>query len=321
VTLVDILMPVRNIEPYLAEAIGSILAQTFTGWRLIAVDDRSADGTWGALCTWGKRDNRILPLKNVGSGLVCALNTALSHSLAPFVARMDGDDISEPTRMEKLLRLLNREPGASIAGSRVATFPEESVSQNMRRYIRWQNSLLTPSQIRHERYVESTLTHATAMFRQGALLEAGGWREGPFPEDLDLWLRLHRRGLTFVKHPDTLYRWREHERRETRRSARCTPEAFHRCRVMHLAEELKGRGLSRLVVLGPSQARTRWTRSLGERGFDVIPFPWVPGESFPDRTVGADFILAVFGAPTVRAKAREDLNRLGPEDRRWLFAG
>jgi hypothetical protein len=191
----------------------------------------------------------------------------------------------------------------------------------MRRYIRWQNTLLTTAQIRRERYVESTLTHATAIFRRDVLLEAGGWREGPFPEDLDLWLRLHGQGRTFVKHPEVLYRWREHGQRETRSSNRCTPEAFHLCKVMHLAKELKCRDLSRLAVLGPARTRTRWTKSLRERGFDVRSFSWKPGESIPDQAVGESFILAAFGVPGVREKAREVLNKLGEEEERWLFVG
>jgi glycosyltransferase involved in cell wall biosynthesis len=320
-SVVDILMPVRNGEPFLVEAMESLLAQTFTDWRLITVDDRSDDNTWEILCTYSKRDERFLCLKNQGAGIVRALNTALAYSRAPFLARMDADDVSDPFRLEKLLRLLDSEPDASVGGSRVNAFPQDGLTPNMRRYIRWQNSLLTPSQIRRERYVESTLTHATAMFRKDVLIKDGGWREGPFPEDLDLWLRLHREKVKFIKHPEILYMWREHGQRETRSSERCTPEAFHLCRVMHLTEEMKNRNIARIAVIGPVGARSRWSRSLKERGFDVTPFAWKPGEPVPDRSLEDNFILAAFGVPNVRAKAREELNQLGQEEERWLFVG
>jgi glycosyltransferase involved in cell wall biosynthesis len=319
--LIDILMPARNAEPFLVEAVGSILAQSFTDWRLIAVDDQSSDGTWGMLCTFGKGDDRILPLKNEGTGIARALNTALIHSSAPFLARMDADDTSDPIRLERILELLNRNPHVGVAGSRVRVFPPDMVSPNMERYITWQNSLLTPQQMRRERYVESTLTHASAAFRREVLMETEGWREGLFPEDLDLWLRLHRTGVTFVKHPEVLYLWREHGQRETRNSQRCTPAAFHLCKRVHLSEELKDRDFSKLVVLGSQEARNRWTRDLEEKGFEVASLAWRPGEPIPTQAYKTDFILAAFGVPRVREKAREELNELGDEEDRWLFVG
>jgi glycosyltransferase involved in cell wall biosynthesis len=319
--MVDVLMPVRNAEPFLDEAVESILSQTFTDWRLIAVDDRSSDGTWGMLCTYGKTDDRILALKTEGPGIVRALNTAFTHSRAPFLARMDADDISEPHRLAELLTLFDGDPSAGVVGSRVAVFPPDAITPNMRRYIDWQNTLITADHIRRERYVESTVMHATAMFRREILVRTGGWREGVFPEDLDLWLRLHREGVKIVKHPEVLYRWREHDHRETRSSERCTPAVFHSTKVLHLAEELMGRDASRVAVLGPEQTRNRWVQSLKEKGFDVLSISWKPGDPIPRQASTADFTLAAFGVPDVRTKAREELTKLGEEEDRWLFVG
>jgi len=319
--LIDILMPVRNAAPFLAESVGSVFAQSFTDWRLIAVDDRSNDNTWRILCDFGTRDERILPLKNEGSGIVRALNTALSHSRAPFLARMDADDISKTHRMGKLLARMDREPAAGVAGSRVTVFPPETVTPNMGRYLSWQNSLLTKKQIRRERYVESTLTHATAMFHRQVLMKAEGWREGAFPEDLDLWLRLHRAGVTFIKHPEVLYLWREHRARETRTSDRCSPEAFHRCKVTHLSAELRERGIARTTIVGPVETVGRWGRSMEDEGFEVNTLPWSPVKPIPEEASGADFILAAFGVPEVRRKAREKLKTVGDEEDQWLFVG
>jgi glycosyltransferase involved in cell wall biosynthesis len=318
---VDILMPVRNAEPFLPEAVGSILAQTFTDWRLIAVDDRSEDGTWGILCSFGKRDERILTLKNEGAGITRALNTSLVHSRAPFLVRMDADDISESDRLAKLLSFMQSDPAIGVTGSCVAVFPPEAVSSNMKRYIDWQNSLLSTCQIRRERYVESTMTHATAMFRRDVLQDADGWLEGPFPEDLDLWLRLHRTGVKFGKHPEVLYLWREHPDRETRSSDRCGPEAFHRCKIMHLSAEFRERSIGRIAIIGPLKTGRRWGQSMEKEGFEVATSPWIPKKAFPEEAAKADFVLAAFGVPEVRKKAREQLEPFGEEDEKWLFVG
>lgn len=320
-SLIDILIPVRNADAFLGEAVGSVISQTFSDWRIIAVDDHSTDDTWAILCALAETDHRTICIRNEGSGIVQALNTALSYSTAPFLARMDADDLSSSGRLEKVLALMDSEPSAGVAGSRVAVFPPEAASANMKRYIKWQNSLITPDQIRRERYVESTMTHATAVFRREVLLETGGWYDGPFPEDLDLWLRLHREGVRFIKHPEALYFWREHGLRETRHSRRCTPEAFHRCKVRHLTAELLDRSINRVCILGPEGARRRWTVSLAEKGFKTQSFAWKPGNPVPEQVGNADLVLAVFGMPGVRARARDDLSQLGEEEDRWLFVG
>jgi len=319
--LIDILMPVRNAERFLNEAVESLLVQTFSDWSLIAVDDNSTDNTWGMLCTMAKKDQRILCLKSEGSGIVRALNTSLAHSRAPFLVRMDADDISIPYRFEKLMRLAEEDPEAGVVGSTLALFPAKAVTPNMKRYIDWQNSLLTSGQIRRERYVESTMTHATAMFRREVLIRAQGWREGPFPEDLDLWLRLHRAGVKITKHPETLYLWREHENRETRISDRCSPEAFHGCKVHHLSLELKDRSIGRLTIIGPLETTRKWGQSMEREGFEVVTSNWNPGKPFPEEVLSAGFVLAAFGVPKVRRKAREQLESLGEENENWLFVG
>jgi GT2 family glycosyltransferase len=319
--LVDILMPARNADPFLAEALGSILAQTFNDWRLIAVDDRSEDSTWGMLCNFGKGDERILALKNEGAGIVQALNTSLAHSRAPYLVRMDADDISETRRLERLLQCFKDKPEAGVVGSRVAVFPPENVTSNMSRYIDWQNSLITSNQIHRERYVESTMTHATAMFRREVLTASEGWRDGSYPEDLDLWLRLHRSGVTFVKQPEVLYLWREHPDRETRSSERCSPEAFHRCKVAHLSAELRERGIARTTILGPSETCSRWHKSMDKEHFEVQSHVWTPGDELPDRAFDTGFVLAAFGVPEVRERARKQLKEFGDEEKSWLFVG
>ncbi|UCG39411.1 MAG: glycosyltransferase family 2 protein, partial [bacterium] len=303
------------------EALESILAQTFPHWRLVAVDDASTDRTWSILCRTASRDERVLALKNESKGIVGALNTALGHSRSPFIARMDADDISHPGRLDLLLTLMEEKPAAGVVGSAVALFPSGATTPNMERYIAWQNSLLTPEDMRRERYVESTMTHASALFRRELLVEHGGWREGPFPEDLDLWLRLHSAGVVFVKHPEVLYLWREHDERESRASDRCSPEAFHRCKVNHLSRELRERGLESLVILGPDRTRSRWADSLLAEGFECIPLAWSPGEPLPEEVAGAPFTLVAFGVPEVRERVRVELEETGEEERDWIFVG
>lgn len=319
--LVDILMPVRNAAPFLGAAVHSLGRQSLREWRLIAVDDGSTDGSWDLLIELAGRDGRILPLRSQGRGIVAALNRALEESSAAFLARMDADDLSAPRRLSCLIDIMSDQPGTGVAGSRVRLFPRSALTSNMERYLTWQNSLITGQDMYRERYVESTMTHATALFRRETLKDAGGWREGTFPEDLDLWLRLHRSGVRFAKHQEVLYLWRDHPGRETRTSPRCTPAAFHRCRAAHLAAELGDAGRRTVAVLGPLRARERWTRSLQSEGFKVLSLSWKGDSPVPPQAENCDVTLAVFGVPGLRRRAREYLTRSGTEGVDYLFVG
>jgi glycosyltransferase involved in cell wall biosynthesis len=101
VPLVSVLMPVRNEERFLPAALASLRAQTFRDWELVAVDDHSTDRTAAILERAAGEDRRIRMLRPPERGLVPALNAGLAACKAPLVARMDGDDICHPRRLEK----------------------------------------------------------------------------------------------------------------------------------------------------------------------------------------------------------------------------
>src|SRR5262245_61111342 len=96
---VSVLMPVRNGERWLREAVESILVQTFSDLELIVVDDGSIDGSSEILSNLSRRDARIRVVHQRPEGLVTALNRALTQARAPLVARLDADDVAMPERL------------------------------------------------------------------------------------------------------------------------------------------------------------------------------------------------------------------------------
>src|SRR5665213_2001842 len=86
---ISVLLPVRNGSRYLAPAIDSVLAQTFTDFELLLIDDGSTDQSPRVLADYAKRDSRIRLLKGPADGLSKALNLALGVARAPLLARMD----------------------------------------------------------------------------------------------------------------------------------------------------------------------------------------------------------------------------------------
>ncbi|MEA2735824.1 MAG: hypothetical protein QOE14_2275, partial [Humisphaera sp.] len=116
---VSVLMPVYNAARYLAEAVESILAQTFRDFEFVIVDDGSTDRSPAMLDEYAKRDSRIRIIRRPNTGIVGALNDAIAESKAALIARMDADDVSLPDRLEKQVAYLRDHAECVALGSRV----------------------------------------------------------------------------------------------------------------------------------------------------------------------------------------------------------
>src|SRR5258706_14041022 len=114
---VSVVMPVYNGERYLASAIDSILAQTFTDFELIAVDDGSTDSSLPMLKRYAERDPRVRVISRPNTGIVGALSDAIAAARAPLIARMDADDLSLPLRFERQVAYLSGHPQCVLVGT------------------------------------------------------------------------------------------------------------------------------------------------------------------------------------------------------------
>ncbi len=114
--LVTIAMPVRNCATTIDDAIHSIITQTYANWKLLIIDDCSDDGT--ADIAAGYSDCRIQVVRGVQHrGLPYRLNQAITMTNGPLLARMDGDDISYPERLEKQVNLLRSKPEVDVVAA------------------------------------------------------------------------------------------------------------------------------------------------------------------------------------------------------------
>ena len=117
---VSVVMPVYNGERYLAEAIASILGQTFADFEFIIVDDGSSDGSPEIVREYAQRDSRILSVfleKNQGEA--SARNRGIERASGKYIAAMDSDDISLPDRLRLQLEFLNKNPTIGVLGGNV----------------------------------------------------------------------------------------------------------------------------------------------------------------------------------------------------------
>lgn len=265
---ISILLPVRNEECLLPAALASLGRQTLADWELVAVNDGSTDKTGAILDDLAARDPRVRVLHLQSSGLVAALNAGLAACRATLVARMDGDDICHPRRLELQTAYLDARPEVTLAACRVRHIPRQTLSDGMLAYETWQNGLLDHDTILRDIYVEAPFTHPSVMFRRDAIHALGGYRARGWPEDYDLWLRLARAGARFGRLPETLFFWRDRPQRLTRTAREYALEAFRACKAHHLVRSFLA-GIDTVTLWGAGIEGKAWRRALLAEGVAV----------------------------------------------------
>jgi len=265
---VSILLPVRDEEQFLPAALASLIRQTMTDWELVCVDDGSTDGTPSILAEAARRDCRIRILRTSGEGLVAALNTGLAACRAPLVARMDGDDISHPRRLELQTATMTADPTLGLVACSFRHFPRQRIRVGMLAYESWQNDLVSHESIVRDLFVESPFVHPSVMFRKEVVTSLGGYRETGWAEDYDLWLRMGLAETRFARLPQTLFFWRERPSRMTRTCPEYAVEAFRACKAHYLRRGFL-RGVSKVVLAGAGLEGRAWMRTLEREGVTV----------------------------------------------------
>ncbi|MFO0741982.1 MAG: glycosyltransferase [Labilithrix sp.] len=233
--MISVLLPFRNAAATLDEAISSVLADMQAADELVLVDDGSTDGG-PAIAERHARDPRVIRVTTTGVGLPGALARGLEACRGELVARMDADDISLPGRLAAEAVLLASDPSLGAVATLVEPFGEPG--PGMRRYLGWQNGLVTPEDHARAIFIEAPICHPSTMLRRSALDAVGGFRAGDFAEDYDLWLRLVAAGWGIAKVPEVLFRYRVHRASVTWNDSRFSFEKLRKLRALHLAPRL-----------------------------------------------------------------------------------
>lgn len=188
------------------EAIDSILAQTFADWQLVLCEDGSKDNTYAVAKEYqDKYPEKIILLQNEHNmGLNHTLNRCLEAASGQYVARMDGDDISLPTRLEKEVAFLDSHPEYAIVSTPMIFFDENGDWGRC-------NSIDRPT--KHDFIKHSPVhCHAPCMIRREAYLAVGGYTEDKRMirfEDVNLWYKLYAKGYIGYNLEEPLYKMRD----------------------------------------------------------------------------------------------------------------
>lgn len=210
---ISIIMGIYNCDKTLSEAIDSILNQTYGEWKLIICDDGSTDSTYQVALSYAEKyPKKIILIKNKRNmGLNYTLNHCLKYADTEYVARMDGDDISLPIRLEKEIHFLDGHPEYAIVSSPMIYFDDSGE-------FRRGKGLGEPEV---SSFVHGTpFCHAPCMVRRSAYIAVNGYAVDAKRlrvEDWDLWLRMYEKGYRGYMLSEPLYKMRDDRNAYSRR--------------------------------------------------------------------------------------------------------
>lgn len=254
--LVSIIMGVYNDANLLSQAIDSLLAQTYAKWELIACDDCSTDNTSDILSEYAKNDPRIIVIRNEKNcGLAATLNHCLEYAQGEYIARMDCDDLSVETRLEKQVSYLQGHPEIDLVGTFMQAF-DESGKKNIIESKQYPTKFDLPK--------GAPFAHATIMIRTSAMKHLNGYCISNYTvrtEDVDLWYRFFAAGFKGANLPEPLYLVRIDETACKRRKLKYMLHAsyiiWYGCDLLHLPLYYKIYCLKPILSwLLPHQAKT-----------------------------------------------------------------
>ena len=188
---ISVIMSVHNGEEFLAEAVESILGQTFGNFEFIIINDGSSDRSGEILEGFAKKDGRIKLIEQENLGLTKSLNKGLNRAKGKYIARMDADDIALPERFAQQTAYLDAHPECVALGSKILFIDPFGLplweSKHELSHDGIDAQLLTGS--------GSAISHPAVTIRGDALKAVGGYREHlDTAQDLDLFLRLAEYG-------------------------------------------------------------------------------------------------------------------------------
>ncbi|MFZ2190150.1 MAG: glycosyltransferase [Candidatus Magasanikiibacteriota bacterium] len=202
---ISVIMPFYNDEKYLEETVESILVQTFVDFEFIIINDYSKDKS-GEIIKKYLSDQRIRYFNNLeNKGIVDNTNMAIEKARAEFIAIVDHDDLSDPTRLQKEFDFLTNNPDYALVSSFVKYI--DSVGKE----IGFSTQSISNEDIRKDIFLHCPFWNPACMFRKSVWQEVGKYRKQyELCQDYDLLFRIVYSGYKVANLPEFLLKYRIH---------------------------------------------------------------------------------------------------------------
>ncbi len=203
---VTVLMSVFNGERYLRTCIDSVLAQTYTDFEFVVIDDGSTDRSADVVRQYAAADARVRLVSRPNKGLTKTLNEGLALARGKYLARMDGDDVCLPRRLAGQVQYLDAHPDCVLVGGQVELIDPDGLLICLKDKM-WLDHADIDQALMTRGW---PLVHPAVTMRMDALRAVGGFNEKYVTnQDHDLFLRLAEHGRV-ANLPDVLLQYRQH---------------------------------------------------------------------------------------------------------------
>lgn len=199
--VVSVIMAAYGQAAYVAEALESVMAQTFPDWEVIVVDDGSPDNVADVVKAYTEKDSRIKFFHTDNHGVSAARNFAVSKSEGEYLLPLDADDTIEPAFLERCLCCMRDEPSTDVVYTQWKFFGSTTRTRDLYPYTSYSREL-----------IENAIP-VTALMRKPRFLEIGGYDEKMLTglEDWEFWLRYLDEDSKVTMLPERLLNYRQKE--------------------------------------------------------------------------------------------------------------
>ena len=208
---ISVVMPVYNAEPYLKNAIESILMQTFGNFEFIIINDSSKDNSYKILEEYARKDKRIILLNNQKNlGISKSRTKGTRYSRGKYIAVADADDISISIRFERQYNYLENHKDCGVVGGFIELF-----NSNTGKIIGVRKYYKNDKELRKRIFLYCPISQPVCMIRRKAFDNVGYYNiKYPPVEDLDLWFRIGMK-YKFANIQEVLLKYRVHKKSQT----------------------------------------------------------------------------------------------------------
>lgn len=234
---VSVLIPCYNVELYVEEAVRSIMNQTYSNLEILVIDDGSTDKTAEILQKLAQIDSRIKYIKNeTNLRLIATLNKGIELCTGKYIARMDADDISLPTRIEKQVQFLEKNPQIGIVGSYLKEFGLSNKT--------WRTEI-KDKEIKSYLFFNTCFAHPSVIIRQDLLKTTNiRYNENyPHAEDYKFWCDLSEH-TQFANLPETFLLYRINDNQVSKKYIDIQEQVAGNIRQEHINNYLKKQDIS-----------------------------------------------------------------------------
>ena len=270
--MVSIIIPYKNPLPYFEDCLKSIVNQSHKKLQIILVNDYSTDDSEKLAFKYSNEDSRIELVKNIGKGIVDALNTGSEIAKGKYITRMDADDIMSENKIEILRSLLEKKKTKHIAVGNVKYFASKKPMGNgYLKYANWLNKLTSNKKNFKEIYKECTIPSCSWMMHRSDFENIKGFKNLNYPEDYDFLFRVYYNQIKLTTTKEIIHLWRDHPMRTSRNSKDYLFENFIPLKLKYLIEkELKPK--DELVLWGSGKKGKLIAKKLIENN---CSFTWI----------------------------------------------